>query len=759
MASIGRPATGIMPSLERRSLFLPTLLLAGVLIGLPWAGGGRTPVGQVSLVLVLVLAGIAGISARSLSALTNPSPLLLVGGMLAAGSSLHTIYPDRTIQYLLLLLAYLLAGALAAEAARENPRLERMLLTAILTSGTLVTVVGMLRLLQHSDQGLYASLLTGPFAYPNAMAGFLLLTGGAAVAIARESQSPVARAGAILIGGFMLAGLLFTRSRGAWLAAGIGFILWVVMEWRKEWWRRRLLIWLGGSGLLAALIWLSWKLSDSLPTLGKFLERPELSSLVWRWHILQWTWAMALDHPWWGVGPGAFPVALTHYQRIPYVSSENPHNLYLELAAEYGLPAAILTLCALVVFLGRLGKSIRQSAESNPTKWGRIALLVSLTAFAIHSFVDLDWSFPAISATVTTMIGLTCAHLPRMFPREILTRSFWRAVLIVLLLVAAFMSVTRYYASTLVTWARLALASRDAPVAQQELTWALRLNPLSFPAHQWMAWARLLSGDPRGAADTAEQTVRIAPSDPNSHYLAGEIAAASRRWRVAEDRFQAALDLAPFAQLRFHAALVESAVNAGRNAEARFRYDRAIALFTEERVLNVEARCLMPGDRYLLARMSRITARAFGEAGDSSRQRRIAERAALLAQPDSRGICVTRGRTGQTSPEVAVASFWRALADGGWPQAERFLSPELRASRSRAGSSPWQGQERPQKTHVAWIAALQGGEPQANLRFEIESEFGPDSRVGRCAQADLRLIEDNWFVDKLPALEPVPCQP
>jgi tetratricopeptide (TPR) repeat protein len=377
----------------------------------------------------------------------------------------------------------------------------------------------------------------------------------------------------------------------------------------------------------------------------------------------------------------------------------------------------------------------------------------------VHSLVDLDWSFPAISATVAIMLGLAAAHLRRTFPGDVHTRPLWRGALMVLLLTAAFMSVTRYYASTLVTWARLALASREAAVAQQDLTWALRLNPMGFPAHQWMAWARLLSGDPRGAAETAEQTIRIAPSDPNSHYLAGEIAAASGRWRVAEDRFQAAVDLAPFAQLRFHAALVESAANAGRGEEARFRYERASAIFTEARVLNVEARCLMPGDRYLLARMSRIAARAFGEAGDLSRQQEISERATLLAQPDPRGICVTLGRAGQTSPEAAMDSFWRALADGGWPQAEQFLSPRLRASRPQDDLSPWQGKDRPRRAHVTWIAALQGSEPLANLRFDVEFEVAPDSRTSRCAQAELRLIKDSWFVDKLPTLEPVPCQP
>jgi len=104
-------------------------------------------------------------------------------------------------------------------------------------------------------------------------------------------------------------------------------------------------------------------------------------------------------------------------------------------------------------------------------------------------------------------------------------------------------------------------------------------------------------------------------------------------------------------------------------------------------------------------------------------------------------------------------SFWRALADGGWAQAEQFLSPALRASRPGDDLSPWRGEDRPRRAHVAWIAALQGGEPEVSLRFEVEFEVAPDLRISRCAQADLRLIRDNWFVDKLPVLEAAPCQP
>jgi hypothetical protein len=177
-----------MPSPDPRSLPLAILLLAGLQVGLPWALGGRSPAGQASLVLLLVLAAAAGLFPRGQAPRLVPSPLLLIGGILAAASALHTIYPDRTVQGLLLLLAYLLAGTLAPRGAREVPWAERLLLAAISISGALVTMFGLYRLHQGGDEGMYARLLTGPFGYPNAMAGFLL-TGGASLAMGRRIEA------------------------------------------------------------------------------------------------------------------------------------------------------------------------------------------------------------------------------------------------------------------------------------------------------------------------------------------------------------------------------------------------------------------------------------------------------------------------------------------------------------------------------------------------------------------------------------------
>lgn len=748
-----------MPTPDTRFLRLAIFLLSGLLVGLPWATGGRSPVGLASLVLLLVLGGVAGSFPRGSGPLLRPSPLMLLAAILVGGSALQTIYPDRTVQSLLLLLAYLLAGTLAARGARGLPWGEAAILTAILASGLLVAGAAMLRLHQGSDPGLYARFLTGPFGYPNAMAGFLLLTGGAALAAAEMNRGPMIRGAAILAGAMSLLGLGLTRSRGAWLAAAVGAGLWILSR-RRAWWARRHWFVLGGVALLAALglMSVSGPMSGVLPdrfSLGG--SGPGDSSLQWRWHILRWTWTMVRQHPWWGVGPGAFPAALNRYQRLPYVSGENPHNLYLELAAEYGLPAGLLAVLALGGFLARIGAVIARAPEEDPARRRLSALLAALAAFAVHSLVDLDWSFPAIALMAATLLGLASAHLHEKRSRHSPPARAWRGCLILLLLAAAGVALSRYYATTLVTWGRLALSAGDTATAGRELTWALRLNPLSFPAHQWLARVRLQSGDPQGALQVAERAARIAPSDPNSLHLAGEIAAAAGRWDVAEARFRRAVDEAPFSQLRFHAGLVEAASRTGRRAEARWSYERAAGIFSPERVLSEEARCLAPGDRYLLAHASRIAARLHMEFGDRAQEQAMLERARLLAQPDPRGICATQGPRGQTSPEVTAGSFWSALAEGGWPAATRYLVPELRHSPAQGAGVWWGIAERPRRAQVTRIASLSGGERQVGLRYEVDMELSGGHRIAGCARTDFRFSAEGWFLVHVPTLELESC--
>ena len=743
---------------DRRPLCIATCILAATLIGLPWAAGGRSPAGQAAVVLLLALAGAAGFLTCDPHSIPGPSPWFALGVILAGASAVQTIYPDRTIHALLLVVAYLLAGALAARGALAAPQLERVVLDASALSGLAVVALGLVWLSRGNEGGFYANALIGPFGYPNALAGFLLLVGGSAAATLQPDRSRMERTVALLTCAACLLGLYFTRSRGVWLAAVAGGLAWALVERRR--WSPSHWLWmsLAALGLLVGLSLAGNRWGTLLQALWSGGgDGPTDTSIQWRLSVLQWTSAMIRDHPWLGVGPGAFPVALLHYQQIPYVGGENPHNLYAEVAAEYGLPVAVLVVLGLLICLARAARVAQRLPLGHPVRSRRAALLAAFVAFAVHSGTDLDWSYPAVALLAAVILGLLLVDFPTQLPQAVRHASLWRAAMLLMLVIVPVLALTRYYSGTMVSWGREAMAAGSAATAVRYLDRARQFNPLSYSALYWLAWAQRQAGDLAGATETTERAVRIAPEDPNTDALAGEMALAVGRWETAMAHFQRAVDRAPAAHLRFHNGLLDAAAAAGKTAEAAHAYARAISLFTDERVVGSEARCLAPADRYLLARMSRLFAR-LSPANTVEVDRAAAlARAERLAQPDPRGICATGGRPGQTSPEAAVVSFWHAWSEGGRPAAERYLLSERRRQAPKQTPAEFSEGSRFRRIRVAWIYSLSGGPSQATVVYQVDRE-DPGEPRNRCARTDIRFTTDGWFLVDLPILDSGPCR-
>jgi len=323
------------------------------------------------------------------------------------------------------------------------------------------------------------------------------------------------------------------------------------------------------------------------------------------------------------------------------------------------------------------------------------------------------------------------------------------AALLLALAIVSGVAAARYGSAVLVTQGRAELAAGRVAIAEKNLLRARWLNPFSFSAHYWFAWTRLRAGDPQGALTAAEWTLWSAPQDPNAHALVGEMALAGGHWGAATAAYRHAVERAPASHLSYHAGLVEALASLGRSAESIHAYQHAASLFTPERVLTSEARCLAPGDRYLFARMSRIAARLYEQAADPAGRQAATARATLLARPDTRGICAITDRPGQTSPEAVIGSFWRGWAEGGWPRAERYLLHPTRRPDLGTGRHP---------VRLAWIHSLSGGERSATVRYEVEIGEA-DAPTLRCARAVTRFTREGWLLSESPSLELGPCEP
>lgn len=178
----------------------------------------------------------------------------------------------------------------------------------------------------------------------------------------------------------VLAGLLATLSRGAWLGWAAGVLCFALLAGpvtrRVRWGAVAVL-----SGVLLA--------ASSVPG----LRHRALSALDLRRNqdrILLWKAAlrMAADHPWAGVGFGAFVREYPNY-RLPGDPNTTPpfaHNLPLSLAAETGLPG----LAAFLVFLGAVVRAgYRTTVRSpDPDRTVNAGAAAALAAVLVQQLVD-----------------------------------------------------------------------------------------------------------------------------------------------------------------------------------------------------------------------------------------------------------------------------------------------------------------------------------------------------------------------------------
>ncbi len=185
----------------------------------------------------------------------------------------------------------------------------------------------------------------------------------------------------------------------AWLAAFV--VLWLLGERRMV--REALRIVMAGLMLGAAAFWVlpmvlggSWHASFASPAeLGKAHSRDYLWALAWQ----QFSQAPVL-----GAGP-------MHYAATPNDKAAHPHNLYLQLLAEVGLPASL-------VAMGLLLLPIVRAIRLRRTGGGGDTLLLGFMAAAIAALVDALFSGNFVMPLSQLWIAVTWGLLTGVLARQ-----------------------------------------------------------------------------------------------------------------------------------------------------------------------------------------------------------------------------------------------------------------------------------------------------------------------------------------------------
>lgn len=117
-------------------------------------------------------------------------------------------------------------------------------------------------------------------------------------------------------------------------------------------------------------------------------------------------WSQALHgfshHPLAGTGAGSFGITNLLYRRSYLDTTTEPHDLPLQFLSETGAVGLVLFALAMAALLR--GGLRRRGHE--------LALGLLLPAYLVHSLVDVDWDFVAVSAPAFLAAGALAGRLP-----------------------------------------------------------------------------------------------------------------------------------------------------------------------------------------------------------------------------------------------------------------------------------------------------------------------------------------------------------
>ena len=370
---------------ERMPLAAAALMIALAaiwLIALLYTPFPATPFNLALLLWCLAL--IAGITVTADPAETLPKALGLVLGLAIWRYLVIAIAARRHVflavgVWILMGLGFTLIGLFGL---REMPKIPAL---AALNPVQAVTLPGLEAIAVH----------------PNQLAGLICLILPLLVSLTASPPArlatPLRRAGLGLLTALVTVILVFTQSRGGWIAAAMGLfillVIWAIVQPPSP--SRRVMRLAAATvtvaGLLALLgvgpelrdLWLHPPEETALGTLSTLNYRREL-----------WPWAMTAigDFPLTGVGLGAFRHVAFRLYPLPLLAGQDighAHNIFLQTALDTGLPGLVAYGALLLLAAAAGWRVARRDVVFRPVALGLLAGLAALHVFGLADALAL----------------------------------------------------------------------------------------------------------------------------------------------------------------------------------------------------------------------------------------------------------------------------------------------------------------------------------------------------------------------------------
>jgi O-antigen ligase len=258
--------------------------------------------------------------------------------------------------------------------------------------------------------------LEGAFGSPNQLGAYCALAAALAVGLAAGSRTARGRWASTFALAFLLLALALSLSRGAWLGTAAAF-LFMIVTMREA--RRMLAFFAVPVLVLGFVVWTSQSDRPELKIVG---ERAKAIAKRSPYDGRDQIWAEAIREikadPVTGQGPGSFPLASVRAgSEASSVYPDHAHNLFLNYAAETGIPA-VLIIVAFIFALGVATHRASQGAVARGDPRDR-AIVLGIAAALItvlgQGFFDYVLTNAVLHITVWGVIGalIVCAREAR----------------------------------------------------------------------------------------------------------------------------------------------------------------------------------------------------------------------------------------------------------------------------------------------------------------------------------------------------------